>query len=179
MDDRAKRATDLGTAALDLASQGRMIEARTAYRDAIELAAACDHHSLPDYHVQLGVVLGRLGDRDDALVHFEQGLSEALRQHDKDESSASVGIVRYFMANFLVSIGRSADALQVLAPAIGHAQSIETVLRLVEAEALWSLNQHEAARRAADRGLALAKTDEQRARMTARLSQLSGWTGAS
>jgi predicted RNA polymerase sigma factor len=83
------------------------------------------------------------------------------------------------MANFLVSIGRSADALQVLAPAIGHAQSIETVLRLVEAEALWSLNQHEAARRAADRGLALAKTDEQRARMTARLSQLSGWTGAS
>jgi tetratricopeptide (TPR) repeat protein len=178
-DDRHARATALGTAALQQASQNPLAEATATYREAVRLAAECDHRDLADYRVQLGQVLARAGDREAALAQFQQGLLDALGQNEHDETSPSVGIVRYFMSEFLVSTDQCEEALRVLAPALEHARSLEGVLRMVEAEALWLLNRQDESRRSAARALALAKSDGQRERMEARLKQLAGWSGAS
>jgi tetratricopeptide (TPR) repeat protein len=177
MDQRRKRVSELGDAALELASSGRSAEAIEAYREVTDLAKACDHWSSPDYHVQLAQLLASTGDTAGADDHFQRALGEALRQADTDEASPSVGIVRYFMAEFLVSSCRSAEALQILAPALQHAPTMESILRIIETEALWSLNRRDDARRSADRALALAENDDQRARMSVRLKRLIGWTG--
>jgi tetratricopeptide (TPR) repeat protein len=179
IDDRRKHASDLAGVALELASQGSLVEAEETYRQAIELATECDDHSLSQYQVQLGQVLARIGNREGAYAQLQAALSTAIRQNGQDESSPSLGIVRYFFAEFLVATDRSGEALDVLAPALVRAASLEPVLRFVEAEALWSLHRQADARQAAARALTLSKSEDQRARMAERLARLPGWTEAS
>jgi Flp pilus assembly protein TadD len=177
MDERYREASELASTALDLAIADRLDEAESAYRAAVESARKVNHYSLSDYETQLGEVLARRGADAEAEVFHRQAIADALSQ-GPDESSPSVGIARYFFAEFLVSRRRGAEALDILAPALAQATSLERILRLVEAEALWTLGRHNPARDRANRALALATTDEQRERMRSRLVELEGWVDA-
>jgi tetratricopeptide (TPR) repeat protein len=174
MDERHRKASELALTALDLAIVDRLDDAEAAYRAAVDEARKVNHYSLSDYETQLAGVLARRRSDAEAEDFYRRAIADALSQ-EPDESSPSVGIARYFFAEFLVSRDRGAEALELLAPALAHAKSLAAILRLVEAEALWTQGHHEAARDAANRALAFAKTEEQREQMRERLGQLDGW----
>ena len=158
----------LAAEAFDLGQDGRLSEAEARYREALA-AADPRHQRTADIHGQYAAVLRRLQRASDAGRHLEIALQLEL-QNDPDEASAPVVAARYILGEHYLAMGEPDSARRVVAPSLEAAP--RPLAWLVEAEALSLAGAVPEARRAAQRALSLAASDEQRERMRSRLAEL-------
>jgi tetratricopeptide (TPR) repeat protein len=155
--------------ALDLAMSDRLAEAQAAFERLLVDSVALDDDSLPEVCGAFAGVQHKLGRMDEALSLHERALREAQRL---DAGLFTVSVYRYFLGNFLVGIGRAADAVDTLQPSVGQDDKSDRFLLLPLAKALWILQRHDEARATARRALELAKTDEHRQKAVESLGEI-------
>jgi len=155
-------------AAFDLWQAGRLEEAAACYREALD-AMPADDDGRGEIHGELAAVLQGLGDHAGALYHLEAAVDRARRVAGSDAPLAVV-VTRYFLADHLRQQGRSEEALAAIAPSLDAGGEKAWMLYVVEAEALLALGRREYAEVAAERALALAPSDEERAELAARFA---------
>lgn len=160
-----------GTAreAFERVERGDLDEAEALYRAALADADP-RHWNTPTLHGEYANVLTKLYRFEDAARQYERWLQLELEQSRKDETSAAVVTARYFLGEHYLRMGDPDSARRAIAPSL--TASDKPLAWLVEAEALAQAGAIEDARKAADRALALALSDEQRERMRERLSEL-------
>lgn len=161
-------ASQLAHDALALWEAGELAEAESKYRQALA-AAPSRHWAIPLVRAQWAGVLSELGRDDEARVQWEQALAEELCDAG-GEHGAGVRSTWYFLAKHLMKMGAAEAALVVTAPL--HGPDCEWVVKELEAEALVKLGRIAEARGAFEDALRLARSESQRAALTARLVEL-------
>jgi tetratricopeptide (TPR) repeat protein len=114
--ERSDVATELAREARRLAADSRYEEAAQCYRRVLETLSP-DHWWAPAARQGYGEVLVRLERHAEALLQFETGLQEELRQ-DHNERSPAVVLARCRLGEQLCRMGRPGHALDVVAPAL-------------------------------------------------------------
>jgi len=163
-----EKASQLAKAGFDLWHEGRLEEAVTKYRQALECADP-NHYALDGYHTEFAGVLATLGRNAEAREQYELALAESLRQ-DPSGRSPGVLIARYFLSEHLLLIGDAAQALAVIQARAEKASKQECALRFVEARALWQLDRRDESKKAAATAVELAPTDQKRTEIREDLS---------
>jgi predicted RNA polymerase sigma factor len=91
----------------------------------------------------------------------------SVRQ-DSDESSLAVA--RYLLCEHLLKMNEAEEALVVIEPVLYSQQ--QWLARVVQADALWSLERREESRAAAGLALDLASSEKKRANVRERLAHI-------
>jgi len=147
---------------------GRLAEAAEGYAGAVALVHGQGLPAVADLHAQWAGVLDAQGRLDAAVTQSEQALAAELAQPQAD-STPSVKIARYFLADRLVRQGQPQRALDVLAPSMA-ALPHDWLLNMAQAEALLGAGRADDAAAAAQRALANAPSDDKRAQLAERLA---------
>ena len=168
MSDDAENQYDVGLAQW---RDGRLSEAVTTFREVIRQASPADVMR-GEYHGSLGGVLSALGHDDAALYEYQQALRLALDFYG-DNVAVPVAIARYFVAEHLLKMGRTSEALSMVTPSLSTPPTRpEPLLRMIEAESLWRLGQRGAAVRSAQRAIETASPGSQQDRIQERLGAI-------
>jgi predicted negative regulator of RcsB-dependent stress response len=161
---------DLAARALRAWEDGALEESVALYQEALVLTRA-DHWARAMYLGELAGVLAQLGRKEEALEQYELALACELALENGDDSNA-VATARYFLAEYLLLLGRASRALETIAPSLGKVVAFEGLLRMLEAEALRALGRNAEARTAATLARAAATSSEQREKIQARVGGL-------
>ena len=149
-------ASTLAREARRLADAGQHEEAAHVFRRVIE-ALSPDHWWASAARQHYGTVLVELGRHADALLQFEVGLQEELRQ-DQNERSPAVVLARCRLGEQLCRMGAPERALQVIEPAL-RSGTPDPGPHVVAAEALRLLARPEEFAAAASAAIAKAAGD--------------------
>jgi len=158
-----EKASQLARAGFDLWQAGRLEEAVTLYREALDHVDP-GHWGLDGYHGEFAAVLATLGRDDEAREQYELSLAAAQR-NDGDEQSPGALIARYFLSEHLLKMNAPKEALAVIEPVSFVGSTQDCALLTVQARALWGLNRREESRLAAEAAIAAASSDEVRERV--------------
>jgi len=104
-------ATKIAKEGFELFEQGKLEEAEVKYWDAIKLSDPSHWHS-QDMYGEYGTLLQALGKKTEAIVALKQAYG-AARRCDK-ETSISVTVARYFLADLLMKEGQFEEAESTL-----------------------------------------------------------------
>jgi len=147
-----QRAALLAREGFTLWQSDRLEEAVECYRAALAIADP-SQDGLADYHGELAGVLATLGRHAEAREQYEFALDCECRV---DPDGPGVSVLRYLLAELLLTMGEPAGALDALLPGLNSVSDQEWLLRLVQADALWQLGQKSQAQVAARLAFQLA-----------------------
>jgi Flp pilus assembly protein TadD len=149
------RANAEANEALQLWTAGRLEEAAQRYTSAIAMVP-----DYPDWHCCYAGVLNQLGRHAEATVQYEASLSLELAI-SATESTPSVKVARYFLANHLTQQGQPSEAIEVLKPALA-AYPDDCIIGSAQSLALFAVGRNAEAKHEAERVISIAGTDEKR-----------------
>lgn len=165
-----KTVQELVPMGMRLWDEGLLTAAAETFREALTVA---DPESLHTNKIRgmLAGVLSELDQDDDSLAQYIEVLKQTL-DFEVLRGPAAVAMAHYFVAEQLLKMRREEEALTFLDQALVKSREKEGLLRTVQADCLWCLNRTDQALESADLALAAAMNEEERVRISDRLSDL-------
>ena len=110
--DKARMLAGIG---FKLLNEDKLVESESKYQEAINLIDP-DHWATTDIHAEFGMLLNKLGKKNEALEQYNLSLEAALR--NDEPSSVTVTLARYFLADYNKHLGNLEKALNIIRPSI-------------------------------------------------------------
>lgn len=155
-------ANSLASEAMDLWGAGQFEAAADRYARAIAVVP-----EYPDWHSAYAGVLQQMGRHAEATHEYETALALELARA-ASETTPSVKVARYFLADHLTRQGSATRALEVLAPA-ANAFPNDWLIETAQALALFAVGRATEARFAAERAISNASSESKRTELAEHL----------